>query len=214
MTRKLLIASLALAVANLAGLPAARAHEGHPHAPASLDMLTRTVMPIENAPPLDAGILVDTDGKAASTQLLRGHWTLLYFGFTTCQDVCPTTLATLAKVARDPASGVADGRTGIVFVSVDPANDTPARIRSFVGAFDPRIVGLGGKLAAVQRFGAAAGAGFAANGSGTDHSTSIFVLDVSGRPVATLLRPSDPKRIVADLAKLRASHDPALAQGR
>ena len=52
-----------------------------------------------------------------------------------------------------------------------------------------------------------------ANESGSDHSTSIFVLDVSGRPVATLLRPSDPKRIVADLLKLRASHDPALAQG-
>jgi cytochrome oxidase Cu insertion factor (SCO1/SenC/PrrC family) len=86
-------------------------------------------------------------------------------------------------------------------------------MRSYLGAFDPRIVGLGGEMASVRRFSAAAGAGFEANESGSDHSTSIFVLDVSGRPVATLLRPSDPKRIVADLLKLRASHDPALAQG-
>ncbi len=212
MTRRLLIASLALVLGAAAGLPVAWAHGGH-GAPASLEMLTRTVVPIENAPPLDAGILVGTDGKPASAQLLRGHWTLLYFGFTSCQDVCPTTLATLARVARDPASGVAEGRTGIVFVSVDPAHDTPARMRSYLGAFDPRIVGLGGEMASVRRFSAAAGAGFEANESGSDHSTSIFVLDVSGRPVATLLRPSDPKRIVADLLKLRASHDPALAQG-
>ncbi len=174
-------------------------------------MLTRTVVPIENAPPLDAGILVGTDGKPASAKLLRGHWTLLYFGYTSCQDVCPTTLATLAKVAHDPASGVSDGRTGIVFVSVDPAHDTPARMRSYLGAFDSHIVGLGGEMAAVRRFSTAAGAGFESTGSGSDHSTSIFVLDVSGRPVAALLRPSDPKRIIADLANLRASHDPAVA---
>ncbi len=211
MTRRLFVASLGLGLAGLAALPVAWAHEGHAAA-VDLGMLTRTVVPIENAAPLDAGILLGTDGKPATTQLLRGHWTLLYFGFTTCQDVCPRTLATLAKVARDPASGVADGRTGIVFVSVDPEHDTPARMRSYLASFDPRIVGLGGETSAVRRFGSAAGAGFEASASGNDHSTSIFVLDVSGRPVATLLRPSDPARIVADLARLRASHDPTVAQ--
>jgi protein SCO1/2 len=212
MTRRLFVASMVLALACCARMPGASAHEGH-GASVNLGMLTSTVVPIENAAPLDAGILLGTDGKRASTQLLRGHWTLLYFGFTTCQDVCPTTLATLAKVARDPASGVGDGRTDIVFVSVDPEHDTPARMRGYLASFDSHIVGLGGEMAAVRRFGSAAGAGFEASASGNDHSTSIFVLDVSGRPVATLLRPSDPKRIVADLAKLRASHDPTVAQG-
>jgi len=206
------IAASALALALAGAVPAVEAHGAHGTAPASLEALTSTVVPIENAAPLDAGSLTGTDGKLASAQLLRGHWTLLYFGFTSCQDVCPTTLATLAKVARDPASGVGEGRTGIVFVSVDPAHDTPARMRGYLGAFDTRIVGLGGAMDSVRRFGAAAGAGFEANESGTDHSTSVFVLDMSGRPVAVLLRPSDPKRIVADLAKLRASHDPAVAQ--
>jgi protein SCO1/2 len=208
--RSLVAATVGVAIACL--VPAASAHEGHGAGMASLEMLKQTVVPIENAAPLDAGALVGTDGKPASAQLLRGHWTLLYFGYTSCQDVCPTTLATLAKVARDPASGVGEGRTGIVFVTVDPAHDTPVRMRGYLGAFDARIVGLGGAMDSVRRFGAAAGAGFEANESGPDHSTSVFVLDMSGRPVAVLLRPSDPKRIVADLAKLRASHDPAVAQ--
>ncbi len=213
MKRRFLIAA-ALGAA-LGGIPAAWAHPGHSDsAPASLEMLTRTMVPIENAAPLDAGTLVATDGKPASAQLLRGHWSLLYFGYTSCQDVCPTTLHTLAKVAHDPASGVAEGRTGIVFVSIDPAHDTPERLRGYLGAFDRRIVGLGGEGGAIRRFTSAAGAGFAASDSGSDHSTSVFVLDESGRPVAVLLRPSDPKRIVADLAALRASHDPTLAQRR
>jgi len=211
MTRRFLIAA-ALGLA-LGGNPGAWAHGGHSaDAPASLEMLTRTVVPIENAAPLDAGTLVGTDGKPATAQLLRGRWSLLYFGYTSCQDVCPTTLHTLAKVAHDPASGVAEGRTGIVFVSIDPMRDTPERLRGYLGAFDTHIVGLGGERGAVRRFTSAAGAGFAPTESGSDHSTSIFVIDESGRPVAVLLRPSDPKRIVADLAALRASHDPTLAQ--
>lgn len=213
MTRKLLIAA-ALGMA-LGGVPTTWAHGGHAAAgPASLEMLTRTVVPIENAAPLDAATLVGTDGKPASAQLLRGHWTLLYFGYTSCQDVCPTTLHTLARVAHDPASGVASGRTGIAFVTIDPAHDTPARMRAYLASFDARIAGLGGDPGAVRRFGAAAGAGSAASESGIDHSTSIYVLDAAARPVAVLLRPSDQKRIIADLAALRASHDPALAQGR
>ncbi|HXS54369.1 MAG TPA: SCO family protein [Usitatibacter sp.] len=201
----------ALAVALAAIAPAASAHGSH-EAAASLEMLTRTIVPIENSAPLDAATLVGTDGKPASAQLLRGHWTLLYFGYTSCPDVCPTTLATLARVARDPASGVADGRTRIVFVSVDPVHDTPQRLRTYLHAFDSRIVGLAGRRDAVRHFASAAGAGYGATQSGTDHSTSVFVLDISGRPVAALLRPSDPAHIVADFAQVRASHASTVAQ--
>jgi protein SCO1/2 len=210
MTRRFVLTT-AFALAAAAIAPGAGAHGSHA-APASLEMLTRTVVPIENSAPLDAATLVGTDGKPASAQLLRGHWTLLYFGYTSCPDVCPTTLATLARVARDPQSGVADGRTSIVFVSVDPVRDTPQRLRAYVHAFDPRIVGLGGKRDAVRHFASAAGAGYGPAESGTDHSTSVFVLDISGRPVAALLRPSDPAHIVADFAKVRASHASTVAQ--
>jgi protein SCO1/2 len=210
--KSLVVSALGLALAGWCGLPAAQAHEEHP--PTSFEMLTRTVMPIENSAPLDAESLVAMDGKPASAQLLRGHWSLLYFGYTSCQDVCPTTLQALGRVARDPASGVADGRTSIFFVSVDSVRDTPARLRSYLSAFDAHIVGLGGERGAVRKFTAAAGAGFTANDEGTYHSTSVFVLDASGRPVAVLLNPSNPKRIVVDLGQIRASHDPTLAQRR
>jgi len=206
----LVAAALGCAVAGL--VPAASAREGHATGLAGLEMLKQTMVPIENAPPLDAGLLMGTDGKPASAQVLRGHWTLLYFGFTSCQDVCPTTLQTLASVAHDPASGVSDGRTSVVFVSVDPARDSADRLRGYLGAFDPRIVGLRGEPEALRRFATSAGAAFLPGESGMEHSTSIFVLDVSGRPVAVLLRPSNAHRIVADLAQLRATHDPKLAQ--
>jgi protein SCO1/2 len=215
MTSRFLVASaLSLTLAGACVVPAVEAHEGHTTGLASLEMLRQTVVPIENSGPLDAATLVGTDGKPAATQLLRGHWSLVYFGFTSCRDVCPTTLQTLATVARDPASGVAEGRTSIVFVSVDPAHDTPARLKSYLSAFDARIVGLAGETNAVKKFSTAAGAAYAPGEEGLEHSTSVFVLDEAGRPVAVMLRPSNPKRIVADLKGLRASHDPKLAQGR
>ena len=83
MKRKSLVAAaLGAAVACL--VPAASADEGHVAGLASLEMHKQTMVALESSAPLDAAALVGTDGKPASAQLLRGHWTLLYFGFTSC----------------------------------------------------------------------------------------------------------------------------------
>jgi protein SCO1/2 len=86
--------------------------------------------------------LTDDHGKAVTGKDYRGKVVLLYFGYTHCPDVCPLTLAQLHVVMQRLGSKADDAR--ILFVSVDPARDTPATMHAYVNAFDPRAVGLVG----------------------------------------------------------------------
>jgi protein SCO1 len=166
-----------------------------------LAALEQTYIPIAGSAQISMESFVRADGSAFPARGLEGRWTLVFFGFTSCPDVCPTALQALSAVARDPASGVAQGSTQIVFVSTDPGHDTPARMRAYLESFDARIVGLHGSDDALRRFSEAAGAGY--GGGDGDHSTSIFVLDPHARAAGVLLRSSEPALMVADLAKLR-----------
>jgi protein SCO1/2 len=174
--------------------------DGHSHA---ADALKQTSMAIEGGEPLEVPPLINAEGAAFGTQQLRGRWSVVFFGYTSCPDVCPLTLQVLSEVARDPASGVAAATTQLVFVSVDPERDTRERLNAYVGHFDRRIQGLTGSREAVERFAAALGASSQRSGSAIDHSTSLYVVDPHGRLAAILLRPSDPALIVADLNSLR-----------
>jgi len=171
--------------------------------PDAFAALDRSVLPVAAAAPLEVPALAGTDGRPFDAARLRGHWSLVFFGFTSCADVCPTTLQTLAQFAGDPASGVASGATQVVFVSVDPERDTPGRIQAYVEAFDKRFVGVTGDHAALARFGAAVGAGFAPNGHALDHSTSVFVVDPRGRLAGVLLHPANGRSVRAGLESLR-----------
>src|SRR3954452_5260516 len=90
--------------------------------------------------------LVDQDGRAATDRDFAGKYRIMYFGFTHCPDVCPTDLAAIGQALRrfeksDPARAA---RVTPIFVSVDPARDTPAVLKEYVAAFHPRLVGLTG----------------------------------------------------------------------
>jgi protein SCO1 len=166
-------------------------------------MLDRSVLPIASAAPIDVPLLVAADGSTFDASRLRGHWTLLFFGFTSCPELCPMTLGNLARFARDPASGVEAGNTQVVFVTVDPEHDSPARIGEYLEGFDRRFVGVTGSHSAIRHFAAAASAGYLSSGESMDHSSSVFVVDPQGRLAGVLLHPSDPARIRADLGSLR-----------
>lgn len=85
--------------------------------------------------------LVDQAGRPFSIEDLEGRYSLVFFGFTNCPDICPLTLQVLASAKRDlEQRGVEPPR--LVFVSVDPARDAPERIRDYVGAFDADFVGV------------------------------------------------------------------------
>jgi protein SCO1/2 len=94
-----------------------------------------------------------TDSDGASFNLLKGtagKLTLVYFGYTHCPDVCPTTMATLASMVHAlPAEEAA--KVEVVFVSTDPTRDTPAVLHAWLGEFDPAFIGLTGSFATIQK---------------------------------------------------------------
>jgi protein SCO1/2 len=190
----------ALAVASGCMLQTvASAHGGH----ASLGALDRAVVTAAPAPALDFVPLKSADGARFDAQRLRGHWTLLFFGFTSCPDVCPMTLQVLANFAHAADSGVASGKTQIVFVSVDPERDSPARLAQYVRNFDSHIVGVTGRAADLAAFAQKAGAGYASEDGHVDHSTSVFVIDPQGHVRGTLLHPADVPSVRTGFDSLR-----------
>lgn len=138
---------------------------------------------------------------------LRGHWSLLYFGYLQCPDICPTTLQTLRGVQKLlEADG--DNTTGFVFVSVDPANDTPERIGAYLEFFGDDLVGLGGNPGGLAVLAGSLGIMYAENidASGTrsmDHTTSIIVVDPQGRGVAGIPGGQQPQAVAEQLRALR-----------
>lgn len=177
-----------------------------------MSALTQTYIAVDSRSPVHIPRLITDDGGVLAPERLQGHWGVIFFGFTACPMVCPKTLGVLTALARDTESGVSSGATQLMFVSVDPEHDTPARIRSYLTHFDTHIIGLTGSREAVGRLSRELGAGFQSLGSGIDHSTSLFVLDPKGRLAGILLRPDDPARMVANLTTLRRSYRDALSR--
>jgi len=127
--------------------------------------------------------LPDTSGRVRHLEDFRGKAVVLFFGFTHCPDVCPTTLADLATVMK--SLGPDAERVQLLFVSVDPERDTPEDLAKYVSAFDPRFLGLRGDLAATQRVAKDFKIYFEKRKQGdsytVDHSAQSYVIDPQGR---------------------------------
>lgn len=95
--------------------------------------------------------LVDHRGKPFTNANLQGHWTLVFFGYTSCPDVCPTTMAFLADFMRS-LEGTEAEDTQVVMVTVDPARDTQEKLAAYVPYFDPDFVGVTGEFLDIHRF--------------------------------------------------------------
>jgi protein SCO1/2 len=134
-------------------------------------------------PDLDFKLTNDA-GKAVTGADYRGKVVLLYFGYTHCPDVCPLTLAQLHVVMQRLGPEADDAR--ILFVSVDPARDTPAVLKTYVNAFDPRAFGLTGTPRAVEALSKRYRSAFTREPGGSDdsyavsHSSAIYVFDRAG----------------------------------
>ena len=131
----------------------------------------------------------------------------MFFGFTHCPDVCPTTLVKLAQVRRQAALPAG---LRVVFVSVDPQRDTPAVLGPYVRAFDPQFIGLTGEPAALgelaRRFGVAVNRVELPGGDYTmDHSAVIFLLDADARLVGLFTPPFNVTALAQDLRAVAPS---------
>ncbi len=145
--------------------------------------------------------LKDHMGRTVKAADYRGRWMVVFFGYTHCPDVCPTTLNTLAEVLD--ALGERAGEIAPLFITVDPARDTVEVMAEYVAAFDERIIGLTGPQADVER----ATRGFRVfakrvddkGGSDddylVDHSTFLYLIDPKGRAVEYFSHRASPKKI-------------------
>lgn len=146
--------------------------------------------------------LVGADGKPFSSSKLFGKPFAIYFGFTRCGDVCPTTLQRLVRL-RQQSGG--EDRFNIVFVTIDPANDGPKEVGQYAGLFNSPIIGLTGSPAQIaqvkKQYGIyAEPVPHAAMGQQMEHTATVLLFDRQGSFMGTIT-PDEPDE--AALAKLK-----------
>lgn len=154
--------------------------------------------------------LVDASGQAFGRDRLKGHWSFLFFGFTNCPDICPTTLATLAAVKETLADLPEAQRPGVAFVSVDPDRDTPEVVGHYVAHFDPAFKGATGTRQSIESLTAALGVaviiGPVVDGAySVDHSAAIFLVDPGARVTALFGAPHESATIMRDYRRIVAA---------
>jgi protein SCO1/2 len=149
--------------------------------------------------------LTDHHGKTRTLADFRGKVVVVFFGYTRCPDVCPTTLADL-KVAREQL-GEEGKRVQVLFITVDPERDTRQLLASYVPAFDPSFLGLYGDAAATARVAKdfkvfyQKAPGKTPESYTVDHTSASYVFDPQGR-LRLLVRPGNVPNLVADLRTL------------
>jgi protein SCO1/2 len=149
--------------------------------------------------------LVNQHGAAVTEAALQGHPSALFFGYTFCPDVCPTTLADMTVWLKD--LGPAADRLKVYFITVDPERDTPQLMASYLEAFDPRITGLTGSRPAIDQMLKAyrvysrkvPGAGESYT---MDHTASVYLLDDKAQFTGTLDYQENPDTAFAKLKRL------------
>jgi protein SCO1/2 len=149
--------------------------------------------------------LTDHTGKTRTLADFRGKVVVVFFGYTRCPDVCPTTLADL-KIAREQL-GEDGKRVQVLFVTVDPERDTQQLLANYVPAFDPSFLGLYGDAAATVRVAKEFKVfyqkvpGKTPDSYTVDHTSGSYVFDPQGR-LRLLVRPGNVPNLVADLRTL------------
>lgn len=200
------LAALVAIVAIAAGMLLSRAMLDRSHGPT----LAKATL-IDPGKPVPPMTFVDDQGQPFGPEQLRGHWSILFFGFTSCPDVCPTTLALLAQVEKKLADLPTEQRPHIVLVSVDAKRDTPERLAQYVKSFSPTFTGVtAGDQEAVEEFALKLGVPVAISplpdGNYTvDHSAAIFFVDPSGALRALSSTPHNVAIIAEDYRSIVAA---------
>jgi protein SCO1/2 len=151
--------------------------------------------------------LLDGDGKPVTDKDFRGKYMLVYFGYTFCPDVCPTTLNAVGD-ALDKLGPKAE-KIRPLFITVDPKRDTPALVKQFAAAFGPRIVGLTGSAEQIAAVAKAYRVYYAEHRTGPgpddytmDHSSILYLMGPDGRFIAPIRADLPPDAMAASLARL------------
>lgn len=151
--------------------------------------------------------LTQANGKPLGLDDWRGHWNVVYFGYTNCPDVCPTSLAAFKQVWKDLGKNNLTDRVRFYFISVDPQRDTPEQLGRYVGFFSADFIAATGSDEELTPLTRALGLIYsrttAANGNiEVDHSGSAVIVDPQARLVGMFRPPFSAPALGADLATL------------
>ena len=148
--------------------------------------------------------LTDQNGKAVTDKNLKGKPTLIFFGYTHCPDVCPTSLFEISEVLR--AMGRDADKVNAIFISVDPERDTPAAMKDYLSSFDPHLEGLSGDPAetakVITSYRVYAKKVPTKDGDYTmDHTALIYLMDRDGRFVSPFNMKRTPEEAAVELKR-------------
>jgi len=149
--------------------------------------------------------LTQDDGKVVTDRNFRGHYLLIYFGYTSCPDICPTTLSAIADAID--ILGIRAEQLQPLFITVDPTHDTPAIMRDYVRSFSPHIVGLTGtppEIHAVEHEYRITAVDEIRPGGGSntiDHTAVLFLVAPDGRYLAPFAATESGAELAKDLAR-------------
>ena len=200
--KRILIAIIVAALAMAAGIWAARAVLEHNSVQDELDA-TR----FPEAREIASFSLIDHNKAVFDNSVLKDRWSFIFFGYTHCPDVCPTTLSVLNSVAQK--LGDLDEDIRFVFLSVDPERDTPEQLAQFVSYFNADFIGVTGTPEGIEQITRQLGVLHiraqpeeGASGYLVDHSASVFLFDPDGRYHAVFSPPLSADTIAGDFRKM------------
>jgi protein SCO1/2 len=206
-TQSIALAAIVAIVAVASGIASARwllrQQAGAEPAVATATLLA----PPRPLPPL---ALVDQENRPFGVERLRGGWSFVFFGFTSCPDVCPVTMTALAQTRKLLADLPEPARPQVVMISVDPQRDTPERLAAYLKAFDPAFVGATGAKSAIDELAQRMGVLVATrpldgDNYTVDHSASVFLIDPNGALRALFSPPHQPQAIAEDYRRIAAA---------
>lgn len=157
--------------------------------------------------------LLDQKGNPFSLADLKGHWSLVFFGFTSCPDVCPATLSVLKTVKAQLNPDVAE-QTRFILVTVDPARDTAEQLDTYMAYFDEDFIGLTGEFLEIKRLATQLNMAFTKVRTGpqvddytVDHSANIAIINPYGHYHGFIKSPPDMARIKLTLQSIITTFD-------
>jgi len=156
--------------------------------------------------------LINHQGKPFTKQQFMGIWSIVFFGYTHCPDICPTTMTDLAKVVKKLPAAI-QKQIQVVFISVDPARDTQQQLAEYIPFFHPDFIGLTGQEKQLERLSSDLGAMYmkvpTEDSYAMSHSNSVFLIDPKGRRYGILNRTMkglvNVPSVIKDLESILAS---------
>lgn len=206
MTRKqITVAILVAIVALVFGLTVNRVLSGKGQ-PDPAAMIDAGIILLPQSRTLPDLTMTNQLGEPVQVNELKGTWSLLFFGYTFCPDICPTTLAQLRELkTKLPKEAVDNLR--VVLVSVDPNRDTPAQLKQYLGYFDPQFQGLTGELENIQKLANAVSIPFIPGDTSkenytVDHSGNLVILGPDGTQRGFIRAPLNNAKLAVQIPEL------------